>query len=148
MATRVQVTVDCADPDRLVRFWATALGYHPEPPPPGFAGWREYWRDIGVPEDELDGAGCDSVVDPDGVGPRIWFQQVPEPKVVKNRLHLDLDASGGRHVPLETRRERVLAETRRLTEAGATTVRVLTQEGLDHYAVVMKDPEGNEFCVH
>jgi predicted enzyme related to lactoylglutathione lyase len=71
---------------------------------------------------------------------------VPEPKVVKNRVHLDLDVSGGRGVPLATRTELVDAEAERLTTAGATTLRILT-EGVDYYAVVMQDPEGNEFCL-
>jgi hypothetical protein len=150
MATKIQVTFDCADPQRLTRFWAAALGYEIQGPPNGFDGWNAYWRSIGVPEEELDDASDagDSLVDPDGTGPRIWFQKVPEAKVVKNRLHLDLDASGGREVPLETRKQRVVAEAERLADAGATELRVLEQEGIDHYAVVMQDPEGNEFCIH
>jgi len=143
-----QVTIDCADPDRLTRFWATALGYRVEDPPPGFAGWADYWRSVGVPEEELElGVVDDRLVDPTGAGPRIWFQVVPEPKVVKNRIHLDLMISGGREVPIEQRRERVDAEADRLVEAGATRVRVLEQDGLDHYGVLMQDPEGNEFCI-
>jgi catechol 2,3-dioxygenase-like lactoylglutathione lyase family enzyme len=148
MATTLQVTIDCADPERLVRFWATALGYEVEAPPDGFPGWRAYWLHHGVPEDELgDGDCADSVVDPDGVGPRLWFQQVPEGKSGKNRLHLDLKVSGGRSVPLEIRRQRVDAEVDRLLAAGAGRQRVLFTEGVDHYAVVLRDPEGNEFCV-
>ena len=146
MVVRFQVSVDCADPDRLARFWAEALDYKIEDPPVGFDSWRAYWRSVGVPEHELDD-GSDSVVDPDGAGPRIWFQKVPESKVVKNRLHLDLKVSGGREVPIQTRRERVDAEADRLVRAGATRLRVLEQEGLDHYAVTMRDPEGNEFCI-
>ena len=73
---------------------------------------------------------------------------MPEAKVVKNRLHFDVSASGGRGTPLATRKERVLAEVDRLTAAGATVVRVLEQEGLDHFAVAMQDPEGNEFDVN
>ncbi|MGP3952721.1 VOC family protein [Streptomyces sp. 7N604] len=151
MATAFQVTIDCADPARLVRFWAEALGYEPEPPPEAFASWRSYWLDMGVPAEELGdesaGEGADSIVDPDGVGPRLWFQPVPEGKVVKNRVHLDLKVSGGREVPLETRRQRVDAEVERLVAAGATRQRVLGYAGVDYYAVVMQDPEENEFCV-
>jgi hypothetical protein len=97
MAAKFQVTFDCADPGLLVRFWVTALHYQVEDPPPGFASWKAYWQSIGVPPDELTDVTDDaeSIVDPSGQGPRIWFQQVPEAKVVKNRLHLDLDASGG-----------------------------------------------------
>jgi hypothetical protein len=89
--------IDCADPEPLARFWAAALRYELEPPPAGFANWDAYWRDVGVPEDEL-GPGADCIVDPDGRGPRIWFQVVPERKAAKNRLHLDISVSGGRAV--------------------------------------------------
>ena len=147
MATRFQVTIDCADPDRLAHFWADALGYRIEDPPAGFDSWTAYWRSVGVPEEELD-EGSDSIVDPDGRGPRLWFQKVPEPKVVKNRLHFDLSVSGGRSVPLELRKERVEAEADRLVRAGATRVRALQQPGVDHYAVAMLDPEGNEFDIN
>jgi hypothetical protein len=73
--------------------------------------------------------------------------------VVKNRLHLDLHASGGvgttdRSVPLATRMQRVDAEARRLTDLGATVTGALSEDGLDHYAVGMKDPEGNEFDIN
>lgn len=148
--TTFQLTIDCADPARLVTFWAAALGYHPEDPPDGHASWGGFWRAIGVPADELpaDDDGPDSIVDPAGAGPRIWFQQVPEPKTVKNRLHLDVRASAGRAVPLAQRRAEVDAAVDRLVAAGATVQRVLSEEGLDHYAVVLTDPEGNEFCVN
>ncbi len=145
--TNFQLVIDCADPERLTRFWAAALGYKLEPPPAGFADWDEYWRDVGVPEAEL-GAGPDRICDPDGRGPRIWFQVVPERKTVKNRLHLDVHAGGGREIPLEIRRQRVDAEARRLAGLGATMITVLQQEGLDHYAVAMRDPEGNEFDIN
>jgi Glyoxalase-like domain len=147
MTVRFQLVIDCADPDRLSRFWAAALGYELEPPPAGFETWDDYWRDVGVPEDEL-GAGADRIFDPAGQGPRIWFQVVPERKTVKNRLHLDVNASGGRAVPMETRKQRVDAEAKRLVALGATLVRVLSQEGLDHYGAAMTDPEGNEFDIN
>jgi len=98
VATTIQVTIDCADPGRLARFWADALGYGLEEPPDGFASWQEYWVSRGLPPEEVED-GYDSIVDPDGVRPRIWFQPVPEPKVVKNRVHLDLGVSGGRRDP-------------------------------------------------
>ena len=147
MATRMQVTIDCADPGRLARFWATALGYRLEEPPDGFASWQDYWVSRGLPPEEVEN-GYDSIVDPDGVGPRVWFQPVPEAKVVKNRVHLDLDVGGGRTTPLAERRRRVDTEADRLVAAGATRFRVLSEEGVDHYGVVMQDPEGNEFCLH
>jgi hypothetical protein len=147
VAISFQLVIDCADPERLSRFWASALRYEPEPPPVGFATWDDYWRDVGVPEEEL-GLGTDRIIDPDGAGPRIWFQVVPESKTVKNRLHLDICVSGGRTVPIATRRQRVDAEARRLTGLGATKLRALEEEGLDHYGVAMTDPEGNEFDIN
>ena len=84
MAVRFQIVIDCRDPEPLARFWASALGYDFEPPPEGFATWDDYWRDVGVGEDDL-GIGQDCIIDPGGSGPRIWFQVVPEPKAVKNR---------------------------------------------------------------
>lgn len=73
---------------------------------------------------------------------------MPESKVVKNRLHFDISVSGGRAVPIETRKERIDAEAARLVAAGATQVRVHHEEGIGHYAVAMQDPEGNEFDIN
>jgi hypothetical protein len=147
MAADFQLVIDCTNPDRLARFWAAALGYQLEPPPADFATWDDYWRDVGVPEDDL-GIGADSITDPDGHGPRVWFQVVAESKTFKNRLHLDIRASGGRMIPVETRKRRVDAEAGRLASLGATMVGVLHEEGIDHYAVAMRDPEGNEFDIN
>jgi Glyoxalase-like domain len=147
MAARFQLVIDCAKPEPLARFWAAALGYQLEPPPSGFATWDDYWRDVGVPESDL-GLGTDCIVDPDGRGPRIWFQVVPDRKGAKNRLHLDIEASGGRGLPIATRRQRVDAEARRLAALGATILGALYQEGIDHYGVAMQDPEGNEFDIN
>lgn len=150
MARRFQLTIDCADPDKQARFWAETLGYQLAPPPDGFETWQAFHRDIGVPEEEVAEMGdeVDRIIDPDGLAPRIWFQPVPEGKTVKNRLHLDINASGGRGVSLETRREQVDAEVERLVALGARVNRVLQEPGLDHYAVTLYDPEGNEFCVN
>jgi hypothetical protein len=143
MATRVQVVFDCADPDRLARFWAEALGYKVQDPPEGYDSWETFLREMGVPEEMMDSASA--VVDPDGAGPRIYFQRVPEGKVVKNRVHLDLNVSGGPGVALEARKEQVDAEVQRLVRAGATRQREMAELG--EYCVVMQDPEANEFCV-
>lgn len=148
MTVRFQLVIDCADADGLARFWAAALGYQLAPPPAGFATWNEYYRDIGVPEDEL-ADGADRISDPGGHGPSIWFHQVAEPKVVKNRLHLDIRASGERADPIGLRKERVDAEARRLVGLGAAATGPLMEDGvLDHYAVGMRDPEGNEFDIN
>jgi glyoxalase superfamily protein len=144
---RFQLVIDCADPDRLARFWAAALHYAFEPAPNGFDSWDDYYRDLGLGEEDL-GVGEDSIIDPRGEGPRIWFQRVPEGKTVKNRLHLDISAGGGRTVPIATRTARVDAEAQRLVELGAVIIRANGEPGLDHYAVAMTDPEGNEFDVN
>jgi hypothetical protein len=144
MATRIQVVFDCADPDRLSRFWATALHYKLQDPPDGFASWEAWLADAGIPESEWNSAS--GVVDPDGAGPRLYFQRVPEGKVVKNRVHLDLNVSAKHEVGEEEGRKRVDAEVERLRGEGATVVRPGGEER-GEYWVVMQDPEGNEFCV-
>jgi hypothetical protein len=147
MSVRYQLVIDCTDPDRQARFWAAALGYVLAPPPSGFATWSDFYRHLGVPEEELvDGA--DRISDPQGGGPSIWFNVVPEAKAVKNRLHIDIHASGDRSEPIEARKQRVDAEAQRLAGLGATITIVMQQDGLDHYAVGMKDPEGNEFDIN
>jgi len=148
VAVTFQLVIDCANSDRLARFWAAALGYQLAPPPAGFATWNDYYRELGIPEEEL-ADGADRISDPHGHGPSVWFHVVPETKIVKNRLHLDIHASGGRADPIATRKQRVDAEARRLLDLGATTVGALMEDGvLDHYAVGMKDPEGNEFDIN
>ena len=143
-----QLVINCAEPDRLARFWSAALHYQLEPAPTGFDSWDDYYRDLGLGEEFL-GHGEDSIVDPLGAGPRIWFQRVPDKKTVTNRIHLDISAGGGdRTVPMQTRIERVDAEVQRLVGLGATMIQALDEPGLDHYAVAMTDPEGNEFDVN
>lgn len=147
MSVSYQLVIDCADADLLSHFWAAALHYVVAPPPDGFDTWDDWYRSIGVPDEEL-GVGDDRIVDPDGEGPAIWFQVVPEAKSLKNRFHIDVDAGGGRGSPLEVRRELVEAEAERLVSLGATRLRTIAEEGLDHYAVAMLDPEGNEFDIN
>ncbi len=152
MATSIGLVIDCADPGLLSAFWVRALHYEVQQPPDGSATWADYWRARGMSEEELaefddDGGGYDVIVDPEGAGPRIWFQPVPEGKTVKNRIHLDLFVSGGRAKPLEERIPAVDAEVERVVALGATVFERLQTEGLDHYAVVLQDPEGNEFCI-
>jgi len=147
MSVHYQLVIDCADADRQARFWASALGYELAPPPAGFATWDEFYRSLGLPEEESSG-GADRISDPQGGGPAIWFHQVTEAKTVKNRLHIDIHASGERTDPIETRRKRVDAEAERLVGLGATRTVVMYEEGVDHYAVGMKDPEGNEFDIN
>jgi hypothetical protein len=76
MYTRIQVVFDATDPAKLAAFWAFALGYVPEPPPEGFASWEDFGRSIGMPEEQFGDQAA--VIDPDGLGPRVFFQRVPE----------------------------------------------------------------------
>jgi hypothetical protein len=145
MATGIQVVIDCADPATLSEFWATALHYKLDDPPPGFDSWPAFLESQGVPESEWNSASA--VVDPEGKGPRIFFQRVPEAKQVKNRVHLDLNAGGGRTTPEEERLANVAAEVERLVGEGATVVRPGEVSPFGEYWVVLQDPEGNEFCV-
>ncbi|MCU0483419.1 MAG: VOC family protein [Chloroflexi bacterium] len=144
MTTSIQVVFDCADPARQARFWAEALGYVFQPPPPGFDSWEACLRAEGVPEERWNDSAA--IVDPGGVGPRVYFQRVPEGKTAKNRVHLDLNASGGPSLTLEERKRLVDAEVARLKGLGATDERGAKDIG-GEYWVRMNDPEGNEFCV-
>ena len=136
----VQVTFDAADPNRLAAWWAALLGYEVE--------------DVHDAVTEMLGAGTiaegdvttfggrrcfadgAAASDPTGLGPRLYFQRVPEPKTAKNRVHLDVPLAAGR---LED-------EVARLVGDGATLVGYESQ--LDHRWAVLADPEGNEFCLH
>jgi catechol 2,3-dioxygenase-like lactoylglutathione lyase family enzyme len=126
------ITFDCADPDRLAAFWCEALGYSPRQIPEGFESWSAYLAAEGIPEGQWT---TSAVARPSEPGhPRLLFLQVPEGKVVKNRLHFDL-------VP-ESSME---AEVKRLEGLGARVAqRFDTPVGR---FTVMHDPEGNEFCV-
>lgn len=143
MATPVQITFDCADPDALAGFWAGALGYVVQPPPEGFDSWPEFLASVGVPEAEQ--VHASAAVDPDGDGPRLFFQMVPEAKATKNRVHLDVNVGGPHGTPPEERAQTVDAKVDDLVDQGASVVSVA--EMREERWVVMTDPEGNEFCV-
>ncbi len=144
MSREVQVTFDCADPGALAAFWAEALHYRLQPPPDGFPDWAAALDAWGVPADQRNSRSA--IVDPDGRGPRVFFQQVPEGKTAKNRVHLDVRAAPGlrgqeRMAVLET-------ECTRLAALGATRVqRVEPEQDQGQGFLVMRDPEGNEFCL-
>jgi hypothetical protein len=144
MATGIQVVIDCADPAKLAAFWAEALHYKVQDPPDGFVSWPDWLKAHAIPESEWNSASA--VVDPDGAGPRIYFQRVPEEKVVKNRVHLDLNVGGPRAAtPEDERRRRIDAEVERLVGLGAHKLQ--SRESRGEYFVNMVDPEGNEFDV-
>ncbi|MGZ5398711.1 MAG: VOC family protein [Nocardioides sp.] len=136
-----QVTFDCAEPERVARFWCQVLGYVVPPPPPGFESWEEFDGSL-PPEHQGSRFAC---IDPSGVGPRLFFQRVPEGKVVKNRLHLDVRVGTG--LVGEERLAALEAECARLLPLGAVRVRLLTAEGGDESCLTMQDIEGNEFCL-
>ena len=143
MATSIQIVIDCADPGALGTFWATALRYKVQDPPEGHASWQEWLEAMGVPEEQWNDANA--LVDPDGAGPRVFLQRVPEAKTVKNRWHLDINASGGPGSPADERQRLIEAEVERLVAAGATLVGYLEKMG-DRWAAML-DPEGNEFDI-
>jgi hypothetical protein len=125
MATLKDVVFDCRHPASVARFWATALDGYDVAPYDEVELAR--LRAIGVDDPEDDPSVLVEALD--GGLPRLFFHRVPEPKTVKNRVHLDLRAAN---------RE---AEVARLISAGASEV------GRHENWVVMADPEGNEFCV-
>ncbi|MGH8918877.1 MAG: VOC family protein [Actinomycetes bacterium] len=144
MAREIQCTFDCADPAKIAAFWAEALGYEVQPPPPGFASWEEALAAWGVPPERRNDASA--AVDPDGKGPRLFFQRVPEGKQAKNRLHLDVRAAPG--LEGDARMAALEAEAERLVGHGATRIeRHEPAPPLSGGHIIMSDPEGNEFCL-
>ncbi|SDK81622.1 hypothetical protein SAMN05421874_111190 [Nonomuraea maritima] len=148
----LQITFDAHDPRALSCFWRDALGYvHPAPPgadlPEGadpLAAWDEFLARAGVPEEQRNASSA--VEDPHGHGPRLFFQRVPEDKVAKNRVHLDIRAAPG--LRGEERMAALEAECARLVALGATRVRRHEPAPpLSAGFIVMTDPEGNEFCL-
>ncbi|MGV9366726.1 VOC family protein [Amycolatopsis sp. NPDC003731] len=117
---QVQITFDCADPERVARFWCEVLGY------------------------ELHNSGV-ACSDPTGVGPRLYFQQVPEGKVVKNRVHLDVRVGTG--LVGEERLAALEAECARLEKLGAVRGQLLLADEENESCQNMQDIEGNEFCL-
>jgi hypothetical protein len=145
-----QVVIDSADPERLARFWVQALGYAEEPPPPGYDSWEAALVEWKVPQEDWNMMAA--AVPPDydagtgaGPRPRLLFIKVPEGKVVKNRLHLDI-RMGDRSTPRDERWSRAVARAAELERLGATKLREM-DEGVQGRWIVMQDPEGNEFCL-
>ena len=139
--TAFQVTFDAADPGALAAFWAEALGYVEDPPPEGYASWEDWARKNEIPEDRWNDAAA--IVDPERLGPRIFFQRVPEGKTAKNRVHLDVRSAPG--LEADARRQRLNDEAERLVGFGATKLYELEERG--QYWITLADPEGNEFCL-
>ncbi|MGF1595432.1 MAG: VOC family protein [Acidimicrobiales bacterium] len=131
MANYVQITFDADDPPALAQFWALALDYQLQSPPPGFDTWDDVADVQGVAPEDRSNYGA--VVDPAGQGPRLLFPKVPEGKAAKNRVHLDVGVAD------------TAGHATTLLEAGATHVADVEEFGSAW--TVLQDPEGNEFCV-
>ena len=142
MYTKIQVVFDAAEPEKLAEFWGLALGYVAEPPPEGFESWEDFAGSAGIPEAERGDVA--SRIDPAGEGPRLYFQKVPEGKTAKNRVHLDVRVAG-RGVHGEHRKRLVSEHVERLVRAGGSVA--WETDDVSGSAIVMYDPEGNEFCV-
>ena len=138
---QVQVTFDCAEPERVARFWCEVLGYVAPPPPEGFATWADH--NMTLPPEQQDAAFF--CTDPSGAGPRLYFQRVPEGKVAKNRLHLDVRVVTG--LVGEERLAALEAECARLLPLGAVRGRLLLADEENESCLNMQDIEGNEFCL-
>jgi hypothetical protein len=138
---QVQVTFDCANPRAVAQFWKAVLGYVDPPVPPGFDSWDAF--DASLPAEAQGSAwACQ---DPHGVGPRLFFQRVPEEKTVKNRVHLDVRVGVG--LTGEERVSALDAEATRLEALGASRVRLMLADEMNESCLVMQDVEGNEFCL-
>lgn len=134
MAHAIQITVDAADPRAQGAFWSEVLGYVEQPPPPGFDSWEAALDSFGI--DRSDPNRAFAIVDPDGVGPRLFFLKVPEGKTAKNRMHLDVG----------TDPDRLHARAAELVDIGATHVGEFDEP--EGHWITLLDPEGNEFCLH
>ena len=125
MVREIQVTFDCSSPRAVGRFWCEVLGYEPVLPPAGDAWF--------------------AATDPSGNGPRLYFQRVPEDKTAKNRVHLDVRVATG--LEGQDRVAALEAEAARLVEFGAERVRLLVADDENEACLVIRDVEGNEFCL-
>lgn len=142
MSARFQITFDAHDPRSQAEFWAAALGYVVQPPPDGYDTWDDFADAVGIPEDRR--GDLAAVVDRDGVMPRVLFARVPEDKVVKNRVHLDVNVTDP-SMDIDDRRALIDSEVERLIQLGATKVE--DRGDRSETWTVMLDPEGNEFCI-
>jgi 4a-hydroxytetrahydrobiopterin dehydratase len=109
----VEIAIDAVDIDAVLPFWQTVLGY--------------------VPEHTGEGEPVTAIMDPEGLGPSVWFQQMDEPRTERNRIHLDVD------VPSDVAEARVAAAI----EAGGR----LVSDAAAKAFWVLADAEGNEACV-
>lgn len=152
MSATIQITLDAHDPGALSAFWKEVLGYvHPGPPgvelAPGedpLAAWDVFLERVGVPAEQRNNASA--LEDPEGRGPRFFFQRVPEEKVAKNRMHVDVRAAAG--LDGDERMAALEKECARLLALGGERLARHEPDGaMSAGFIVMADPEGNEFCL-
>jgi hypothetical protein len=142
MTARIaNVTFHAHDPAALARFWAAVMGY---PEPQWLTEEEEAeLRAAGLTDDDL--AARAVAWDEDPAHQRFYFARYDHQKRHRNRMHLDISPASGRHAT----REEVEAERDRLVALGATVEKVLDGRWgpYDEFAIMMRDPEGNEFCL-
>lgn len=144
MAHTIQVVFACEDPNRLAEFWAGALGYIVQPPPEGFATWDDFADSVGIPRERRN--DLSAVVDPDGKGPRFFFERYDGGQP-NQRVHIDVNSVGDLGpLPDDQRRVRLAEERERLEKLGAVYQREATGTAGEIW-IEMFDPEGNWFCV-
>lgn len=129
MASIGNITFACDDPARLAEFWAAALDYAVQEAPPDLMA--------AIVEEGKDPNMAAAIIDPKGEGPRLFFEKKAKTPTTSIPIHLDLDA------------EDRDAEVARLVELGASVVETRTHTIGPYTSIwtVMKDPEGNGFCV-
>jgi 4a-hydroxytetrahydrobiopterin dehydratase len=109
----LEIAIDAMDIDAVLPFWQTVLGY--------------------VPEHTAEGEQVTAIIDPEGIAPNVWFQQMDEPRTERNRIHLDID------VPADVAEERMAA-------AIAAGGRLVSDDEAKAFWV-LADAEGNEACI-
>lgn len=140
MAYDFQVTFDCSRPHALAEWWAEALGWSVEPTDEAFVR-RMVEEGRADESDTMEWRGVlvwrvgSAIVSSELPGRRLLFQEVPEEKTVKNRIHLDVRVGA----------ERIEEESARLINAGATELYRGSQGPFQW--ITLADPEGNELCL-
>lgn len=129
MASIGNITFACEDPGAIAAFWTKAVDYEMQEPPPGLLE--------AIEAEDGDPNAAAAAVDPEGHGPRLFFKKMPCSSPDHIPIHLDLNAAD---------RE---SEVKRLVELGASIVETKTETTGPYTETwtVMRDPEGNGFCV-
>jgi Glyoxalase-like domain len=144
MANPIQIVFACENPVELAQFWAEALHYTIQPPPPGFESWEDFARKQNIPEEKW--GDISAAIDPDGQGPRFLFERY-DGGTPNQRVHVDINVFEPGQDPTEDeRRDRLAEERARLEGLGAAFKREARGMAGEIW-IEMFDPEGNWFCV-